>query len=102
MTSALDVAAVKQGSTGILLLVSGPVDAFTCEPLETALREAVGYREVIVDLSRATHFSAAGVHALEDAEAHLVERGGLLRVVPGPGMAGVVLGVLHMQDRWTT
>jgi anti-anti-sigma regulatory factor len=101
MTIAIDVAAVEQCSTRILVKVSGPVDASTCAPLVAALHRAVGYREVMVDLSGVTHFSAAGVHALEDAEALLAERGGVLRLVAGrAGSVDVVLRALDMQDRW--
>jgi anti-anti-sigma regulatory factor len=101
MTLAIEVAAVEQCSTRILLEVSGPVDMFTCAPLVAALRRAVGYCEVMVDLSRVTHFSAAGVHALEEAEALLAERGGLLRLVAGrTGSVAIVLRALDMQDRW--
>jgi len=101
MTIAIDVAAVEQSSTRVLLQVSGPVDAYTCAPLRQALLGAVGYREVIVDLSRVTHFSAAGVHALEAAEQSLAERGGLLRLVTArAGSVGIVLRALDMQDRW--
>jgi anti-anti-sigma regulatory factor len=101
MTIAVDVAAVQQCSTRILLQVSGPVDMATCAPLVAALRRAVGYREVMVDLSRVTFFSAAGVHALEDAEEMLAERGGVLRLVAGcPGSVDLVLRLLGMQGRW--
>jgi anti-anti-sigma factor len=101
MTMAIDVAAVEQPGTRIVLEVSGPVDAYTCPPLVEALRRAAGYREVVVDLSRVTHFSAAGVHALEAAEQSLAERGGLLRLATArAGSVGIVLRALDMQDRW--
>jgi anti-anti-sigma factor len=102
MTIAIDVAAAEQPGARIVLQVSGPVDMHTCPPLVEALRRAAGYRKVIVDLSRVTHFSAAGVHALEAAEELLTEHGGLLRLLTVPaGSVGIVLQALDMQDRWS-
>jgi anti-anti-sigma factor len=101
MTIAIDVAGLEQSRTCILLKVSGSVDMFTRAPFAAALRHALRYREVMVDLSGVTFFSAAGIHVLEDAEELLAQRGGVLRLVPGwDESVALVLRAVNMQNRW--
>ncbi len=102
MTGGIDVTVVEQTGARVLLEVSGSVDAFTATSLVDALGRTAHDREVVVDLSRVTFFSAAGVHALETAEELLVGCGGALRLVGvDAGSVMLVLRVLEMQDRWS-
>jgi anti-sigma B factor antagonist len=76
---------LSEPSPGVLeLTLIGEVDLATVEPLRAASQTAAAsgeYNCLIFDLTRLTFIDSSGLHALTDARAAMVARGGTTTIV---------------------
>ncbi|HEY4461592.1 MAG TPA: STAS domain-containing protein [Streptosporangiaceae bacterium] len=84
-------ATVRAGGSYTLVTLAGESDANTRQSLRDFLESAVpeDVRRLVVDLSGLSFIDSAGVHALVDARAVLLDRGGeMLLVAPSRSSPG--------------
>lgn len=68
----------------VVITLAGELDLAVSETLRAALRQAMGYPRLIVDLSAVTFIDSSGLHTILDAYKHCRDGGPTLIIRPGP------------------